>query len=77
MLENNIGCWWLETYTDLILSSEGIDILEVILSNISWKKLDDFSAENLTKIKTYAKKGEDGLDEQRSFVRWKYGPCRE
>ena len=36
MLENNIGCWWLETYTDLFLSSEGMDILEVTLSNISF-----------------------------------------
>ena len=41
------------------------------------KKLDDFSAANMTKIKTNVKKGEDGLVEQRSFVGWKYGPCRE
>jgi len=32
------------------------------------KKLDDFSAENMTKITTNVKKGEDGLVEQRSFV---------
>ena len=31
----------------------------------------------MTKIKTNVKKGEDGLVEQRSFVGWKYGPCRE
>ena len=41
------------------------------------KKLDDFGAENLTKITTNVKKGEDGLVEQRSFVGWKYRPCRE
>ena len=32
------------------------------------KKLDDFSAANMTKIKTNVKKGEVGLVEQRSFV---------
>ena len=31
----------------------------------------------MTRITTNVKKGEDGLDEQRSFVGWKYGPCRE
>ena len=41
------------------------------------KKIDDFGAKNLTKITTNVKKGEDGLVEQRSFVGWKYGPCRE
>ena len=41
------------------------------------KKLDDFSAENITKITTNVKKGEDGLVEQRSFEGWKYRPCRE
>ena len=32
------------------------------------KKFDDFGAENLTKITTNVKKGEDDLDEPRSFV---------
>ena len=41
------------------------------------KKLDDFGAENLTKITTNVKKDEDGLVEQRSFVGRKYRPCRE
>ena len=41
------------------------------------KKLDDFSAANMTKIKTNVKKDEDGLVEQQSFVGWKYRPYRE
>ena len=39
--------------------------------------MDDFSVVNLTKITTNVKRGEDGLNEQRSFVGWKYGPYRE
>ena len=38
------------------------------------KKFNDFDA---NKITTNVKKGEDGLVEQRSFVGWKYRPCRE
>ena len=53
-------------------------LFEFLMSQIFHrKKLDDFSAANMTKIKTNVKKGEDGLVEQRSFVGWKYGPCRE
>ena len=37
------------------------------------KKLDHFSAANMTKITTNVKKGEVGLVEQQSFV----GPCPE
>ena len=39
--------------------------------------MDDFSAENITKITTNVTKGEDGLVEQRSFVGLKYGPYQE
>ena len=53
-------------------------LFEFLMSQIFHrKKLDDFSAANMTKITTNVKKGEDGLVEQRSFVGWKYGPCRE
>ena len=44
-------------------------LFEFLMSHIFHrKKLDDFGAENLTKITTNVKKGEDGLVEQRSFV---------
>ena len=44
-------------------------LFEFLMSHICHrKKLDDYSAENLTEITTNVKKGEDGLDEQRSFV---------
>ena len=44
-------------------------LFEFLMSHIfHTKKLDDFGAENLTKITTNIKKGEDGLVEQRSFV---------
>ena len=53
-------------------------LFEFLMSQIFHrKKLDDFSAANMTKITTNVKKGEDALDEQRSFVGWKYGSCRE
>ena len=53
-------------------------LFEFLMSQIFHrKKMDDFSAANMTKITTNVKKGEDGLVEQRSFVGWKYGPCRE
>ena len=40
-------------------------LFEFLMSHIfQRKKLDDFDAENLTKITTNVKKGEDGLDEQ-------------
>ena len=52
-------------------------LFEFLMSQIfNRKKLDDFSAANMTKIKTNVKKGEVGLVEQRSFVGWKYGPCQ-
>ena len=44
-------------------------LFEFLMSQIfRRKKMDDFSAANMTKIKTNVKKGEDGLVEQRSFV---------
>ena len=44
-------------------------LFEILMSQIFHRrKLDDFSAANMTKIKTNVKKGEDGLVEQRSFV---------
>ena len=53
-------------------------LFEFLMSHIFHrKKLDDFCAENLTKITTNVKKDEDGLVEQQSFVGWKYRLCRE
>merc|ERR1711873_273040 len=53
-------------------------LFEFLMSQIFHrKKLDDFSAANMTKITTNVKKGEVGLVEQHSFVGLKYGPCRE
>ena len=53
-------------------------LFEFLMSQIfNRKKLDDFSAENLTKITINVKKGEYGLVERQSFVGWKYRPCRE
>ena len=44
-------------------------LFEFLMSHIFHrKKLDDFSAENITKITTNVKKGEVGLVEQQSFV---------
>ena len=42
-----------------------------------WDIRNSKRAANMTKIKTNVKKGEVRLVEQRSFVGWKYGPCRE
>ena len=53
-------------------------LFEFLMSHIFHrKKLDDFGAENLTKITTNVKIGEDGLVEQLFFVGWKDRPCRE
>ena len=53
-------------------------LFEFLMSQIfNRKKLDDFSATNMTKITTNVKKGEVRLVEQQSFVGWKYGPCQE
>ena len=52
-------------------------LFDFIMSHIFHrKKMDDFGAENLTKITTNVKKkGEYGLVEQRSFVGLKYRSC--
>ena len=53
-------------------------LFELLMSHIFHrKKLDDFGAENLTKITINEKKGEDGLVEQHSFSEWKYRLCHE